>query len=155
MMMKTAQDRIDANELNKILSNNFDIFVSYCSVNKEEVLKLCDELEKREYKLWIDKNQMIFGNTDELMKNGIDNSQLFMCCATTRYGSSDSCFLEFNYAVNKKKNIIYILFEQFNGHDDRMNKLGKIAFRFAGEKYYKNNNLDGIVKAIEELRKVF
>ena len=154
MIIKTPIDRIDANELNKILSNNFQIFVSYCHANKKEVYKLYDELEKRMYKLWIDKNKMIVGNTDELMKNGIDNSQLFMCCATMSYCSSDNCFLEFNYAIYKK-NIIYILFEQFDGYDDTLNKLDKIAFRFAGQKYYKHDDLDGIVKAIEELRKVF
>ncbi len=91
------------------------------------------------------------GNTAELTKNCIDNSFLFMCCATTSYCSSDNCLLEFNYA----KNIIYILFEIFNGHDDRMKKLDRISFRFAGQKHYKHDNLDGIVKAIEELRKVF
>jgi hypothetical protein len=155
MMMKIPIDRIDANELNKILSNNFDIFVSYCGDNKKEVYKLYDELEKKGYKLWIDKNKMIVGNTDELMKNGIDNSQLFMCCASTSYCASKNCMLEFNYVVNTDKTVIYILFEKFNGHDDRMKKLDKIAFRFAGQKYYKHNDLDGIVKAIEELRKVF
>ena len=154
-MTKTPIDRIDATELNKTISYTFDLFVSYCGDNKNEVYNLYEELEKRGYKLWIDKNTMIVGNTDELMKNGIDNSQLFVCCATTSYCSSDSCFLEFNYAVNKKKKIIYILFEQFNGHDDRMKKFDKVAFRFAGQKYYKQDNLDGIVKAIEELRKVF
>ena len=36
-----------------------------------------------------------------------------------------------------------------------MKKLDKIAFRIAGQKNYKHDNLDGIVKAIEELTKVF
>ena len=72
----------------------------------------------------------------------------------TSYCASDNCLLEFNFAVNKKKRIIYILFEQFNGHDDRMDKLDAISFRFAGQKYYKHDNLDGILKAIMELRRV-
>ncbi len=155
MMNKAPIDRIDSNELNKIICCSYDIFVSYCADNKTEVNILYDELEKRDYKLWIDKKKMISGNTDELMKNGIDHSQLFMCCATTSYCASKNCMLEFNYAVNTDKTVIYILFEQFNGHDDRMKKLDKIAFRFAGQKYYKYDNLNGIVKAIEELRKVY
>ncbi len=154
-MLKTPIERIDDNEENKILSYNFDLFVSYCGNDKDEVYKLCDDLEQEGYKLWIDKNEMIVGNISELMRKGIDNSFLFMCCATTSYFSSDNCLLEFNYAINKKKNIIYILFEQFNGHDDRMKKLDRIAFRFAGQKHYKHENLEGIVMAIEELRKVF
>ena len=81
-------------------------------------------------------------------------SELFMCCATTRYCKREHCLLEFNYAVNTNKRVIYILFEHFTGNDDRMKRLDTISFRFAGQKYYKNDNVDGIVKAIEELRRV-
>ena len=129
--------------------------MSYCGDNKKDVYKLYDELTKREYKIWIDKNKMIIGNVDELMKKGIDESELFVCCATTSYCGSKNCLLEFNYAVNTNKKLIYILFEKFNGNDDRMNKLDAISFRFAGQKYYKHVDIDGIVKALEELRRVY
>jgi hypothetical protein len=141
MMTKTPIDRIDANESNKIICCSYDMFVSYCADNKAEVNILYEELDKKEYKLWIDRKKMISGNTDEFMKNGMDHSQLFMCCATTSYCASKNCMLEFNYAVNTDKTVIYILFEQFNGHEDRMKKLDKIAFRFAGQKYYKYDNI--------------
>ena len=154
MIKEPIGDRIDAKELNKMISSNFDLFMSYCGKNKKEVHELYDELTKRGYNIWIDKNKMIVGDTDELMKKGIDESELFMCCATTNYCASESCLLEFKYAVHKKKKMIYILFEEFTGHDDRMNKLDAISFRFAGQKYYKHENFDGIVKAIEELRRV-
>ena len=155
MIKEPIDDRIDAKELNKIISSNFDVFLSYCSVNKNDLYKFYDHLTKRVYNIWIDKNKMIVGDTDELMKKGIDQSELFMCCATTSYCSSENCLLEFNYAVHKKKKIIYILFEKYNGEDDRMNKLDAISFRFAGQIYYKHFEIDGIVKAIEELRRVF
>ncbi len=48
MMLKTSIERIDDNEENKILSYNFDLFVSYCGDNKDEVYKLCDDLEQEE-----------------------------------------------------------------------------------------------------------
>ena len=154
MIKEPIGDRINAKELNKMISSNFDLFMSYCGKNKKEVHELYEELTKRGYNIWIDKNKMIVGDTDELMKKGIDESELFMCCATTNYCASESCLLEFKYAVHKKKKMIYILFEEFKGHDDRMNKLDAISFRFAGQKYYKHENVDGIVKAIEELRRV-
>ena len=97
---------------------------------------------------------MIVGYVDKLMQKGIDQSQLFMCCATTNYCASANCLLEFNYAVNTFKNVIYIIFEKFTGNEDRMRRLHAISFRFAGQKYYKHENVDGIVKAIEELRSV-
>ena len=152
MMAKEPIERIDAKELNKMISSN--IFMSYCGQNKNDVYMLYDELTQRGYNIWIDKNKMILGGTDELMKKGIDESELFMCCATTSYCESKNCLLEFNYAVQTYKKVIYILFEKFNGPDDRRKRLDKIYFRFAGQKYYKHDNLDGIVKAIEELRRV-
>lgn len=136
-------------------SNNFlfqfDFFVSYSSADKIEVYNLCDLLKRRGFKIWIDKEQMILGNTDELMQQGIDQSQLFLCCATSSYCKSEFCMLEFKYAANIKKKIVYILFERFNGNEDRMEKLHKIAFRFAGEKYYKHEDIDGIVGALKNL----
>ena len=154
MIKEPIEDRIDAKELNKKISSNFDLFISYSGDNKNDVYILYDELNKRGYNIWIDKNKIIVGDTDELIKKGIDQSELFMCCATTSYCASEYCLLELKYAVHKKRKVIYILFEQFNGHDDRMNKLDKISFRFAGQKYYKHLDIDGIKKAIEELRRV-
>jgi hypothetical protein len=136
-------------------SRRFHIFLSHSRLNVNDVEKLYNELKKKNYNIWFDRNEMISGNVDNLMKNGIDNSELFMCCATTNYCSSDNCFLEFNYAIFTGKKIIYILFEKFNGNKDMLKKLDKISFRFAGEKYYKHDDLDGIVKVIEKLRQVF
>ena len=154
MIKEPICDRIDAKKLNRMISSNFDLFMSYCGENKKEVYELYEELTKRGYNIWIDKNQMMVGYVDKLMRNGIDESELFMCCATTRYCKRENCLLEFNYAVNTNKRVIYILFEHFTGNDDRMKRLDAISFRFAGQKYYKNDNVDGIVKAIEELRRV-
>ena len=154
MAKKLLENRMDAKNLNKLISSNFDLFMSYCGENKREVHQLYEELTKRGYNIWIDKNEMIVGYVDKLMQKGIDQSQLFMCCATTNYCASENCLLEFNYAVNTNKKVIYIIFEKFTGNEDRMRRLHAISFRFAGQKYYKHVDIDGIVKAIEELRRV-
>ena len=56
---------------------------------------------------------MKHGNIKEQMKNGIDKSELFLCCATPGYCESDNCYDEIKYASYKKKPIIFILFEQY------------------------------------------
>ena len=130
---------------------SFHLFVSYCGENKNEVYKLFNQLEIEGFKLWIDKNEMTHGNVDQLMQKGIDDSELFMCCASSAYCRSDNCMAEFNYAIGMKKKVIYVLFEKFEGDEDRMKKLHKIAFRLSRQKYYKNENIDGIVWAIKNL----
>ena len=89
------------------------------------------------------------------MKKGIDESKFFMCCATTSYCKSENALKEFNYAVEKGKEIVYILFENFSNKQDRLEKLDAIAFDFAGKMYYKNKDVDMICKLIEELKHVF
>ena len=68
-----------------------------------------EELEKRGYELWIDKYTMIVGNTDELMKNGIDNSQLFVCCATTIYSLIVASLNLITQLIRKRKLFISYL----------------------------------------------
>ena len=135
-------------------SFNFDLFVSYSWSNKTLVHELCSLLEKKGYKLWLDKNEMKHGNINHLMKKGIDESEIFVCCATTNYCKSENALKEFNYAIARKKLIIYIIFEIFNGEEDRLKKLDEISFEFARQMYYKHDDLDGIVRTVEELKRV-
>jgi hypothetical protein len=125
------------------------IFVSYCHKNKDEVYQLTNELRKYGFNLWIDHNEMTSGNIEKLIQKGIDQSKLFICCATSSYCKSEMCLLEFNYSVYKKKKIIYILFERFSGNEERLEKLDEIAFRFAGQMFYKNEDVKGIVIALK------
>ena len=136
------------------MNNNFqfDLFVSYSWDNKEEVRELCKSLENIGYKLWLDINQMVHGNIDKIMKKGIDESLLFLCCATTSYCQSENAMKEFNYAVAKKKSIIYVLFEKFSGDNDRLEKLDAISWHFARQLFYKHNDIVSIGRAIEDLR---
>jgi hypothetical protein len=132
----------------------FDIFISYCWDNKKEVHELCDSLKNKGLKLWMDKEQMLNGNIDEIMKRGIKESKFFMCCATTSYCKRDNTMLEFNYATAIGKTIIYVTFEKFNSPKDRLDQLDKIALRMAKQLYFKNDNIDGILESFHDLNKV-
>ena len=136
-------------------SNNnlfqFNLFFSYCGENKNEVYKLYEELKEKGFKIWIDKEEMKSGNVNKLMKKGIDESDVFLCCATTSYCKSDNCMLEWNYAVDIRKKFIYIIFEKFKDKQERIEKLDEISFHLAGQKYFKHEDVEGIVTAIQDL----
>ena len=133
----------------------FDLFISYSHENKEKVLELFRKLKQQGFHSWIDTEQMINGDINWMMKKGIDESELFLCCATTSYCKSENCLKEIEYAYFSKKKIVYVLFEKFNGEEDRKKKLDIISWYFRNQKYYKNDNVEDLVKTIETLRQVF
>jgi hypothetical protein len=98
---------------------------------------------------------MIHGNVSDLMQKDIDESEVFMCCATTQYCASVNCKRELKYASYMKKKILYILFESFNGADDRNENLHAIAFYMAEEKYYKHEDVNGIDNALKALVRLY
>ena len=136
---------------------NFSIFVSYSWKNKTEVHKLCDLLAKK-YKLWLDKNEMTHGNMNDKMRDGIDESEIFLCCATTDYCRKEgtpskelNTLKEFNYATAKGKEIFYVIFENFKNKQDRLDQLKEISFEFANEMYYKHDQVNSILDALEKM----
>jgi hypothetical protein len=98
---------------------------------------------------------MVNGSVNKLMQQGIDQSELFVCCATTNYCASHNCKRELEYADYMNKNIIFILFEKFNGAEDRKQKLHEIGFYLANKKYYKHVDVDGIVNAVKDMVNIY
>ena len=118
----------------------FDLFISYAHENQEKVLNLLKSLKQKGISPWIDKDQMRRGDIQQIMQQGIDQSKLFLCCATTDYCKSESCLRELRYADYIKKEIIWVLFENFKDSEDRKLKLKQIGWYISHQKYYKHND---------------
>ena len=122
----------------------FDLFISYCNNNKAEVNKLYEQLFELGYISWISDEK---GYLRE-----IDESELFLCCATTSYNESERCQVELKYAYEQNKNIIFFFFENFNGEEDRNNKLkGILSWFLENKKYYRHDRIDDLIITISEL----
>jgi hypothetical protein len=138
------------------MSDNFkfNLFVSYAWPDQTAVHQLCESLEKQKIPLWINKNEMKHGIINDLMIKEIDESQFFICCATTSYCMRENTLREFNYAIAKGKKIIYVLFEKFKDEKESVEKLKEISFHFARQPYFKHDDIEKIVEAFIELNKV-
>ena len=82
-----------------------------------------------------------------LIENGINESELFICCATTSYCKSINSLFEYNHAKEKGKRIIYILFENFNDKKETIDKLDRIDL--ARNNYYKITDFESVIKVLE------
>jgi hypothetical protein len=138
----------------KMANNKFNVFLSYASENKHDVMKILDHLNQAGLTVWIDTEEMKCGSLDEHRMNGIRNSQVFVACISTKYNENENCMKEFNYAIANKTDIVYVLFEKINGEKERMDQLGVIGFHMARKHFYKPDNIDQITKAIKYLLEV-
>ena len=162
MLDKNSNTRYDIKMIySKLLKKTLgedqkDLFISYSWANKTEVHKFCLELEKKGYKLWLDK----YGILDEVMQKGIDSSKFFVCCASTDYckkdkkGKDGNVLREFRYASSNGKEIIFVLFEKYENREEMKDKLNPLWFDLSSMLYYKHHDTDKIINAIEELEKV-
>ena len=132
----------------------FDIYLSYSFENKDLVEELYKKIYGNGYILWFNKNKMAIGNQNKLIQNVIDESLVFLCCATTSYCKNENEIEELNYAIKKEKKIIYVLFENFKNKQDILEKLDKISFDLVHCLYYKHNDIKSIIKELEIFKKV-
>ena len=128
----------------------FKIFFSYSHKNKPEVDKLFEFLRNKNYIMWIDTEQMVYGNIETVMMKGIEDSEYFLCCLSTSYSQGKNTLFEYNYAVAKGKRIIYVTFENFKGDEERKEKFKPIDMgRNIFYKYGKEDCYENIIKALK------
>ena len=131
----------------------FDLFISFSIENLNEVNDLHYALKTTGYKIWIDKTDLRADlRLTKETEQALDQSHVFLCCATTSYCFNEYSKREFIRAVVKRKPIVYVLFENFKNSEDRLKKLINIAFEFSGEPFLYHNDINGIIKAIENLK---
>lgn len=95
-----------------IKMSKFDIFLSYQWAIQEKVKELHHQLTKLGFRVWMDVYQMAGGNLHSEIVNGIKNSEIFVCCVTTKYSESKNCENELCFAYDSNKKIIAIMFEK-------------------------------------------
>ncbi len=93
-----------------------DVFISYNWSIKEKVKELYQELINLNYKVWLDDNELNDNNlnnnnNNNETANGIKNSKIFISCITNDYCKCNSCNLEIEYALAKKKQIIALIID--------------------------------------------
>ena len=84
---------------------------------------ISDSLRKMGYTTWYDEDEIVNGNIDFSMTNGIDECECFIACLTNKYiqkinyasknfNIRDNCYKEFNYANLRQKKIIPLVLEE-------------------------------------------
>ena len=92
--------------------NEKQIFISYCSKNKVIVHRVADELEKLDYKIWIDRNINAGSDLYKEIANGLENSYLFICFVSREYCESKICIKELSLAHKTDKVILPIMIDR-------------------------------------------
>jgi len=93
---------------------DFNVFISYHrNSTRAQAIQLQRNLESRGIVVWRDDDQLRAGlNKDRLIDEGIENSQVFICCFNKHYRNSDSCLGELNLAKSLDKQIVPLMIDQ-------------------------------------------
>jgi hypothetical protein len=127
---------------------NYNIFLSYDSKN-QKVIQLHEFLKSEGLTVWFDRERMLIGNINDLLCDGVANSDLFICCLTENYRMRENCKQELNLAQSYRKQILTVFFDEENmSYNDILKKYEEIAYAFAGKIIYKINDLNKLKNAI-------
>ena len=99
------------------------IMISYNSASRPTCLKIKTELEKQNFKVWIDVDE-IHGSSLDSMAKAVEQAQCVLMCVTEKYRQSVNCKSEAEYASRLGKNIIPVIMEK--GYDKVTGWLGII-----------------------------
>jgi hypothetical protein len=127
----------------------FNIFLSYDSKNKQPVNELYSILVAEGLTVWIDTKNMIKGKIEESRREGLLNSNLFVCCLTENYVKRDNCMREFRFAEQNKNRILYFLFNKTSD----LSVFQPIDFYMANEIRYSLAKMDRFKEAVFEFLK--
>ena len=88
----------------------FDLFFSYNHGSEKEVKELYQKLKEHygnSLRIWIDFEQFLAGvDSDELLMNGLDQSNFILCFITNKYSQSVVCKRELSFALEKPHAIL-------------------------------------------------
>mgnify|MGYP006086997763 CR=1 FL=1 len=107
----------------------------------QRVKLISNELRNMGYTTWFDEDDMVNGNIDISMAEGIDNCDCFIVCLTKNYINKineasknmlirDNCYKEFNYANVSNKIMIPLILEP------GISKLPGIIGLYLGNQYF-------------------
>ncbi len=86
------------------------IMISYNTASRVKCLKIKDELEKLNFKIWIDVNE-IHGSSLDSMAQAVEQSQIVLICITEKYRQSVNCQAEAQYAFKLNKPIVPLIMQ--------------------------------------------
>ncbi|CAF0785530.1 unnamed protein product, partial [Didymodactylos carnosus] len=95
----------------KIIQPSQHIMISYNHDTKDVCMKICNQLRKNGYTVWIDTENM-HGSTLECMALAIEQAFVILLCITEKYKQSPNCQCEAEYAYRLKKPFVPILMQK-------------------------------------------
>ena len=100
--------------------NKFDIFLSYYGKSLIQVQRFYQTLtETYNLKVWVDFAQIKEGDEPFIkVREGIQNSTVFIVCLSREYEKDENCLIEFTLALETFKRQVFVVFFQRIGFRD-------------------------------------
>lgn len=133
-----------------VLDMKYDIFVSYSRKDIEKVRPVTDELEARDFKIWLDLSNIVYGDTfPDRIAEALDDSDSVLFLCTQNSLTAPYCKKEIGYARTNGKKIRAILI------DGKMPKKGWFALDYLDVNCINFTKEEQKSKFFEELELVY
>ncbi|UJR28257.1 hypothetical protein I4U23_009507 [Adineta vaga] len=101
----TKDDTSESTSTNQSSDLSYDIMISYCHKDKDLCFQLYDRLQRDNFRVWLDRDQM-HGTPLEAMSNAIEKAEFVFVCMSDGYKQSGYCKMEAYYALERQCSII-------------------------------------------------
>nr|KAG5692115.1 hypothetical protein BaRGS_014278 [Batillaria attramentaria] len=125
------------------------VMISYQWTYQKTVLKIRDELKKRNFRVWLDVDHMT-GNIMDAMAAAVDGATAVLMCVSSSYKDSKNCRAEIEYAYTQQKPIVPLLMEADYKPTGWLGIMlgNKLYFDFSG-KYPFKAKMEELVRELE------
>nr|KAG5685962.1 hypothetical protein BaRGS_021385 [Batillaria attramentaria] len=125
------------------------VMISYQWTYQKTVLKIRDELKKRNFRVWLDVDHMT-GNIMDAMAAAVDGATAVLMCVSSSYKDSKNCRAEIEYAYTQQKPIVPLLMEADYRPTGWLGIMlgNKLYFDFSG-KYPFKAKMEELVRELE------
>ncbi|KAJ3126450.1 26S proteasome non-ATPase regulatory subunit 12 [Nowakowskiella sp. JEL0407] len=124
---------LDQDEVIDSTLNSFHVMLSYAWSDKEKVLVIKDELDRRGLTVWMDVTNMN-NNIYEAMARGVLESKIIVPCISLNYVNRPNCRRELNFAADNNKPIVPVRLQKIPQTTTNI-KLEAVKLITSGELY--------------------
>ncbi|CAF0867622.1 unnamed protein product [Adineta steineri] len=148
----TKDETSEVSQTNQSSETTYDIMISYSHKDKDLCFQLYDRLQKDNFRVWLDREQM-HGTPLEAMSNAIENSEFVFICMSDGYKQSGYCKMEAYYALERQRCIIPLVMKSQYRPDGWLGIVVTGRMRIDFPKYGFDDAYDKLMIEIDRNRK--
>ena len=130
-------------------NKNKHVFISFSPSSKELCSRIQSELEKQEFKVWIDHKNNTSKSNIEIATKAIERSRCVLICVCEKYRVSEKCQAEAQHSIRLNKHVIPLIVQE--GFEKVDGWLASVVNEALSVNFVKNSFEDSMKKLVDQI----